>query len=127
MHSAKKEVSVKNNIELLQKAIDLRKTMTRQEKRLWYDFLSKYPTKIYRQRIIDIFIADFYCHKAKLVIELDGSQHYTPEGKTYDEARSEVLEKHGLAVLRFSNSDIDKNFDGVCYVIDKAIKERMER
>ena len=100
--------------------------MTRQEKRLWYDYLQHYPIKVYKQRIIDNYIADFFCYQARLVIELDGSQHYTVEGKSYDAARTEVLEKYGLHVLRFTNMDIDKKFEGVCYVIDKTIKERME-
>ena len=100
--------------------------MTEQEKHLWYDFLQSYSIKIYKQRIIDDFIADFYCHKARLVIELDGSQHYTPEGKSYDAARTDVLERYGLKVIRFMNRDVDDNFDGVCYVIDKTIKDRIE-
>jgi len=99
--------------------------MTRQEKHLWYDFLKGYPIKIYKQRIIDNFIADFYCHKAKLIIEIDGSQHYTPEGKEYDNFRTEILNQHGLFVLRFTNGDIDNHFEGVCYFIDKTIKQRM--
>ena len=103
----------------------LRRNMTKQEKHLWYDFLQHYPVKIYKQRIIDNFIADFYCHRARLVIELDGAQHYTPEGKTYDRARTEVLEKYGLHVLRFTNKDIDTKFEGVCYWIDKVIRERI--
>ena len=114
----------KNN-DLLEFARFLRKNMTPEEKHLWYDFLRHYPVKIYKQRIIDNFIADFYCHKAKLVIELDGSQHYTPEGKTYDAARTEILERYGLTVIRFFNKDINEAFDGVCYMIDKAIKERL--
>ena len=100
--------------------------MTRQEKHLWYDFLQHYPIKIYKQRIVDNFIVDFYCHQARLVIEIDGSQHYTPEGKSHDEARTEIIERYGLYVLRFSNSDVDKNFTGVCYMIDKAIQERIQ-
>ena len=120
------KMSTKKNTELLENAKSLRRNMTRQEKHLWYDFLQHYPVKIYKQRIIDNFIADFYCHQARLVIELDGSQHYTTEGKSYDEARTEVLERYGLYVLRFSNRDIDDKFDGVCYIIDKTIKERVE-
>ena len=115
----------KNNV-LLNIARILRKNMTKQEKHLWYDFLRYYPVKIYKQRIIDNFIADFYCHSARLVIELDGSQHYTRHGKAYDEARSEILERYGILVLRFSNKDIDNNFEGVCYMIDKVINERIE-
>ena len=99
--------------------------MTSQEKHLWYDFLQHYPIKIYKQRIIDDYIADFYCHQARLVIELDGSQHYTAEGKFYDKIRTETLKKYGLHVIRFSNRDIDDKFEGVCYMIDKKIKERV--
>ena len=100
--------------------------MTRQEKHLWYDFLRYYPVKIYKQRIIDNYIADFYCHSARLVIELDGSQHYTNQGKTHDAARTEILEKYGIYVLRFFNKDIDDNFDGVCQMIDRMINDRIE-
>ena len=113
----------KNN-DLLNKARQLRQTMTKQEKHLWYDFLRHYPIKIYKQRIIDNFIVDFYCHQARLVIEVDGSQHYTPDGKSYDKMRTEILERYNLSVLRFVNNDIDNNFKGVCYLIDKTIKER---
>ena len=119
-------MQIKKNNELLNIARILRRNMTRQEKRLWYDYLQHYPIKVYKQRIIDNYIADFFCYQARLVIELDGSQHYTVEGKSYDAARTEVLEKYGLQVLRFTNMDIDKKFEGVCYVIDKTIKERME-
>lgn len=65
--------------------------MTRQERHLWYDFLQDYPVKIYKQKVIDNFIVDFYCHSAKLVIELDGSQHYTEEGLANDEERTKIL------------------------------------
>ena len=121
-----KEIQIKKNNDLLRIAKILRRNMTRQEKHLWYDFLQHYPVKIYKQRIIDDFIVDFYCHQARLVIELDGSQHYTLDGKSYDEIRTEVLERYGLYVLRFSNRDVDGNFDGVCYMIDKMIKERID-
>ncbi|MBQ8248632.1 MAG: endonuclease domain-containing protein [Clostridia bacterium] len=105
-------------------AKNLRRNMTPQENHLWYDFLQHYPVKIYKQRIIDNFIADFYCHKARLVIELDGSQHYTSKGKSHDKLRSEALEHYGLYVLRFSNSDVDNKFESVCSMIDKVIKSR---
>ena len=121
-----KEIPIKKNNELLNIAKILRRNMTRQEKHLWYDFLQHYPIKIYKQRIIDNFIADFYCHQARLVIEIDGSQHYTVEGRAYDEERTKIFEKYGLYVLRFSNLDIDDRFEGVCYTIDNAIKERVE-
>ena len=119
------EKPLRKNNKLLNIARILRRNMTRQEKHLWYDFLRHYPVKIYKQRIIDDFIADFYCHSARLVIELDGSQHYTKKGKTYDELRTEILERYGLYVLRVSNKDIDDNFVGVCSMIDKTIIERI--
>ena len=116
---------IKKNNKILDVAKILRRNMTPHEKHLWYDFLQHYPIKIYKQRIIDNFVADFYCHQAKLIIELDGSGHYSQEGKAYDEARTLVLESYGLSVIRFSNRDIAEKFEGVCYVIDKAIKEKI--
>ena len=118
---------LKKNNKVLNVARILRRNMTRQEKHLWYDFLRYYPVKIYKQRIIDNFIADFYCHSARLVIELDGSQHYTNQGKAHDEARSKILERYGIYVLRFSNKDVDDNFEGVCKMIDRVINERIEK
>ena len=88
----------------------LRREMTPQERKLWYLFLRKYPVKVYKQRIIGRFIVDFYCASAKLVIEIDGSQHYEPEGKAYDSERSEFLRTLGLEVLRFSNREVDRVF-----------------
>ena len=99
--------------------------MTSQERHLWYDFLKNYSIKIYKQRIIEDFVADFYCHQARLVIELDGSQHYTTDGKSYDAKRTEVFERYGLRVMRFSNRDVDEKFEGVCSMIDKTILERI--
>ena len=103
---------------------NLRKAMTPQEKHLWYDFLKNYPVQFYRQRPIYRFIADFYCAKAKLVIELDGSQHYSEDGIEYDNMRSEIINKFGVEVIRFSNNDIDNNFESVCMIIDKTVSER---
>ncbi|MEG2583505.1 MAG: endonuclease domain-containing protein [Oscillospiraceae bacterium] len=111
------------NGKLIPRAKDLRKEMTPQEKHLWYDFLRYYPVKIYKQKVIDNFIVDFYCTKAKLVIELDGSQHYTEDGIIYDKKRTKILNAYGLTVIRFSNSEVDKNFNGVCEMIDRKIKE----
>ena len=121
------QTPLKKNNKLLNVARILRRNMTRQEKHLWYDFLQHYPVKIYKQRIIDNFIADFYCHSARLVIEIDGSQHYTNQGKAHDEARTEILERYGICVLRFSNKDVDDNFDDVCKMIDRVINERIEK
>ena len=117
---------VTKNNKLLPLAKELRRDMTSQERKLWYLFLRKYPVKIYKQRIIDSFIVDFYCASAKLVIELDGSQHYTEQGLAYDTERTKVLEAYGLLVLRFSNADIDRHFSSVCQEIDRMVKERTE-
>ncbi len=117
---------VKKNNKLLNIAKILRRNMTRHEKHLWYDFLQHYPIKIYKQRIIENYVADFYCCKARLVIELDGSEHYTTHGELYDTARTEVIEKYGLRVLRFSNKEVDDNFEGVCRMIDLVINERIQ-
>ena len=119
------QTPLKKNNKLLNVARIMRRNMTRHEKHLWYDFLRNYSVKVYKQRIIDNFIADFYCHSARLVIELDGSQHYTVQGEADDSARTETLEKYGIYVLRFSNKDVDDNFDGVCQMIGKVISERI--
>ncbi|MBQ7857027.1 MAG: endonuclease domain-containing protein [Oscillospiraceae bacterium] len=108
----------------LEKARKLRRKMTPHERKLWYLFLRKYPVKIYKQRIIDKYIVDFYCASAKLVIEIDGSQHYEEQGQTYDKERSAVLDSYGLKVIRYSNREIDREFSAVCEQIDQIIKER---
>ena len=101
------------------------KNMTKQERHLWYDYLRKSSPTWLRQRVIDQYIVDFYCSKAKLIIELDGSQHYTVEGEEYDSVRTEVLEQYGLEVIRFSNDEIDRHFDDSCRYIEEKIKERI--
>jgi very-short-patch-repair endonuclease len=95
--------------------------MTPQERRLWYDFLRLQEPKFYRQRVIGNFIADFYCFKASLVIELDGGQHYTEQGLAYDAERTAFFESWGLRVLRFPNLDVDNNFGSVCTSIAQAL------
>ena len=110
----------------LENARRLRREMTPHERKLWYLFLRKYPVKIYKQRIIGKFIVDFYCASAKLVIEVDGSQHYESHGMAHDAERSAFLSALGLDVLRFSNRDIDRDFRGVCEQIDLTIQNRQE-
>ena len=100
----------------------LRKNATPQENRLWYDFLSEYEVRFQRQKAIDNFIADFYCHRAKLVIEIDGSQHYTEQGVKKDEFRTEILEGYDLKVIRFTNDEINTKFMDVCEYIDGVVK-----
>ena len=115
---------IKKNNKMLERAKELRKEMTPQERKLWYMFLRNYPIKIYKQRIIESFIVDFYCSSARLVIEIDGSQHYSEQGIAYDEERSKIIEAYDLFVLRFSNYEVDNYFTSVCELIDKTIKER---
>ena len=112
------------NSDLTDRAQALRKNMTRQERRLWYHFLRSHEMKFYRQRPIGKYIADFYCSKAKLVIELDGSQHYSPEGMSYDALRTEAINRYGVRVIRFSNADIDQNLSGVCDYINEVLGGR---
>ena len=108
----------------LETARRLRREMTPHERKLWYLFLRTYPVKIYKQRIIDRYIADFYCASARLVIEVDGSQHFDSQGMVSDAERTSVLESFGLKVIRYSNREIDREFSAVCDQIDRIIQER---
>ena len=96
--------------------------MTKEERHLWYDFLKHYPVAFHRQYSFGNYIVDFYCHKAKLVVELDGSQHCDPGKIEYDQKRTEYLRSQGLEVLRFSNLDVMRRFRSVCEAIDMAVK-----
>ena len=107
-------------------AKQLRKEMTPWERKLWYCFLKDYPIRFQRQKCIDEYIADFYCFRAKLVVELDGGGHYNPESQQKDENRTKIIESYGLKVIRFCNTDVDKNFYGVCTVIDREVKGRLD-
>ena len=115
------------NTDLKERARELRNHMTPQETLLWNTCLKRLPVQVYRQYIIENYIVDFFCRKAKLVIEVDGIQHYSMEGIKYDERRSSRIEKYGILVLRFSNLDIDHNLKNVGQYIDNIIRERMER
>ena len=119
-------MSLEYNKNLIPRAKELRKNATPQENELWYKFLRTYPVRFQRQKTIGQFIVDFYCHEAKLAIELDGSQHFTPEGITYDEARTAAIETVGVEVLRFTNRDIDNQFKAVCTQIDAAVQARLQ-
>ena len=109
----------KNNIPL---AKTLRKNMTPWERKLWYEFLRNYPIRFQRQKAIGKYIADFYCAKAKLVIEIDGCVHYNDKQTLKDGIRTKKLESLNLKVLRICNLDIDRNFYGVCEYIDLTVK-----
>lgn len=112
----------KNNVQI---ARMLRKNMTRQERKLWYTFLNKYPVRFQRQKAVGNYIADFYCAKAKLIIELDGSGHYMPDHILNDRIRTEKLEQMDLTVVRICNLDIDQNFYNVCSYIDSIVKRAL--
>ena len=113
----------KHNPELTGNARQLRKNMTLEERILWYQYLRNYPVKFYRQRVLGNYIADFYCAKAHLVVELDGSQHYEAEGLAYDKLRTERLEEFGLIVLRVPNNEVKRNLRGVCEAIDELVRQ----
>ena len=104
-------------------AKELRKNMTPWERKLWYEYLRQYPVRFQRQKAIGNYIADFYCAKARLVVELDGGGHYTAEQAEQDRRRTEALERMNLQVLRVSNLDIQNNLQGVCEYIDRTIQE----
>ena len=118
-----KHLETNKNLNFLAK--DLRKNMTPEEKHLWYDFLKNYPVQFNRQKVIGEYIADFYCKKANLVIEIDGAQHFEHENSEYDKVRTEYLNSIGIEVIRFLNKDIKYNFENVCKYIDINIKKRM--
>ena len=114
-------VTFKHNPELTERARKLRKEMTKEERHLWYDFLRHYPVRFLRQKVIDNYIVDFYCNKARLIIELDGSKHYETASETYDQIRTKHFESRNLTVVRFSNYELNHNFDGVCRYIDALV------
>ena len=111
-----------SNPKLSGNARNLRKHMTKEERHLWYDFLKPLPTMVHRQKVIGNYIVDFYIADAKLVIELDGSQHYTKEGQNSDYHRDAYLHSLGLTVLRYSNADVNLRFHSVCEDILNRLK-----
>ena len=115
----------KHNKNLVANAKSLRKNMTKEERHLWYDFLRTYEVRFLRQKILGKYIADFYCPSAKIVVELDGSQHYEDIGIEKDALRTEFLKQYGLKVIRISNLDINKNFEGICMLIDNEVKQSL--
>ena len=117
---------MQHNRKLTKRAQNLRKKMTKEERKLWYEYLSGYDHRFRRQVTCGRFILDFYCAAARLAIELDGSQHYMPKGQVYDQERTAFLEARGIMVLRFSNAEVLQNFYGVCQMIDITVSERIQ-
>ena len=105
---------MERNPKLTTLARELRKNQTKEEALLWYNFLCKAPLRFHRQYVIGDYIADFYCHQAKIVVELDGSQHYEESGRAADAKRDAYLRSLGLTVLRYSNADVNQRFASVC-------------
>ena len=117
----------KHNPSLTKLARVLRKNMTKEEKHLWYDYLKTYPIRFLKQKVIDDYIADFYCHKARLVIELDGMQHYSKEGMIKDQVRTHRIEQRDITVMRIPNKMITDNFHGICVYIDQTVREKLDK
>ena len=112
---------MERNSKLTTLARELRKKSTKEENLLWFRFLRRYPVRFHRQYVVGNYIVDFYCHKAKLVVELDGSQHYDPQTIKKDTERTTYLESQGLQVLRFSNLDVLQRFQSVCERIHETV------
>ena len=117
----------KHNKQLVLLAKQLRKEMTKEERHLWYDFLRSHPVRFSRQKVLGKCIADFYSAEAKLVIELDGSQHYEEKNKEKDTERTAFLEGYGLTVIRIPNNEVSRNFRGVCEYIDTAVRQSLSQ
>ena len=117
----------KHNKQLVPFAKKLRKEMTNEDRHLWYDFLRPHPVRFSRQKVLGKYIADFYSAEAKLVIELDGSQHYEDRNAEKDAERSAFLEGYGLTVIRIPNNEVSRNFRGVCEYIDTVVRQSISR
>jgi very-short-patch-repair endonuclease len=101
----------------------LRNNPTEEENKLWYQYLSRYPLRFLRQKVIESYVLDFYCAKCRLGIEVDGFQHYTESGLNHDEARTKLLNAYKVTILRFTNEQIQSDFNEVCKQIDAKAKE----
>ena len=101
--------------------------MTKEERHLWYDFLRSYPIRFLRQKVIDNYIVDFYCHEARMIIELDGSQHYQTNEMMKDKIRTQKIKNRDLTVIRIPNNEISRNFKEVCEYIDLQVKQSIRK
>ena len=117
----------KHNKQLVPLAKKLRNDLTKEERHLWYDFLRSYPVRFSRQKVLGKYIVDFYSAEARLVIELDGSQHYENRSIQKDTQRTAFLEGYGLTVLRIPNNEVNRNFCGVCEYIDTAVRQSLSQ
>ena len=117
----------KHNKQLVPFAKQLRRNMTKEERHLWYDYLRTYPVRFLRQKVLGKFVADFYSAEAKLVIELDGSQHYEGSNIEKDAERTAFLEDYGLKIMRIPNNGVSRNFRGVYEYIDAAVRQSLSQ
>ncbi len=117
----------RHNKSLVFNAKELRNNMTKEERHLWYDFLKSHPLRFQRQKITGKYIVDFYCAEAKLIIELDGSQHYEDAGREHDEERTAFLESYGFEVIRIPNNEVNRNFEGVCEYLNHRIEQSLSQ
>ena len=111
--------------DLKRKSQSLRRNATPEENKLWYQYLRSYPVQFYRQKVIGNYIVDFYCHKAHLVVEIDGGQHFEDASIKYDEERTIFLNGLGIEVLRFTNDEVRNNFTEVCHSLDEKVRTRL--
>ncbi len=109
---------------LVDRAKELRKNPTPAERKLWDDYLCRFPHRVLRQRPIDHFIVDFYCAALRLVIEVDGEIHDSEQSQARDEQRSKILQSYGLTVLRIKNAEVMGEFDRVCETIAAFLDTR---
>ena len=121
------KIQAKHNKNLVPFAKQLRKEMTKEERHLWYDFLRSYPVRFSRQKVLGKYIVDFYSAEAKLVIELDGSQHFDEFAIKKDDERTSFLESYGLNVIRIPNNELNENFYEVCEYIDFVVKQSLSK
>lgn len=121
------KIQSKHNKNLVPFAKQLRKEMTKEERHLWYDFLRSYPVRFSRQKVLGKYIVDFYSAEAKLVIELDGSQHFDEFAIKKDAERTSFLESYGLNVIRIPNNELNENFYKVCEYIDFVVKQALDK
>ena len=117
----------KHNKCIVHNAKTLRKNMTKEERHLWYDFLRTYPIRFLRQKILGKYIVDFYSAEAKLIIELDGSQHYEEQSIIKDTERTAYLEQYDLKIIRIPNNQVNQNFRGICEYIDNVVKQSLSQ
>ena len=117
----------KHNPQIVPTAKMLRKNMTKEERHLWYDYLKGHPVRFNRQKVLGKYIADFYSAQARIVIELDGSGHYSEQGQKRDVVRTAFLESYGLTVIRIPNADVNTNFRGVCEYLDRVIEQSLSQ